>query len=1143
MKMPTREQTLNLLGILATASIMSVGFAIGGTIGAAVMAGIGINLSSAIIQSGSAKLKDRWLSSNGGILNHDIRLALVRAFVRALTQLETEYFTLGEANALPKEEKESIKALFRELGEQAQATFVTSIEKAINERDVKDYLYGRPEAATDKLWERIDGTTLLHAYSEHFRNFFRKNLLNEVLFWFSEELKTDNRECNKAWRAFQRMLLEGIEADVKAVHASQDVIRQDLQILDVLRRQLDQLRDTIDYRLHDEPFQQGLEKAVSEMQKVLHDVAKTTQRTELKVDAIAADVKTLLDSKTEQEAPKVPDDIQALFDEGYAFRDVGKYEDARIAFQKSLELATCYEHKLAIARAKCCLGGILVDWDDNPTGAKTLMQECLQEFKSSNSEKDIAVALYQLGVIEIHTGNLDQAEAYLSQTLELDKKHEMKQGIAQTLHQLGWVEDHRGRSREAIGFYDQALTYFLSVYQEGNPKTEKNAIHGIAGCYQHKGLAYEREGNVEEVESNYVRALDWQRRSGSKPEIGKILYLLARLKYRKSQYDSGTKFLDEATDIYREIGDNTFYARCLDLKGRLHFTLGQTDKATAIFESALSAVEKSGNYKEQEEYLNKIGHVYLEAGKVEQAKGYFERARDLSLPEGLLDGYAASVKNLAQIAHIEKDQDKRNKLLSDGIQTLEKLLLSVQAEPRRAFITGEIGFFYERMENFQQALVYYQKAKKAFESLSDIGGVGNCLGSIARMKGLLGKKNEEFDTYRELKKLLDGSPYYDLIAGTAINLGEIQMQIGNLDEAKMLFQEAEVLCQKYNLHYLPHVRESIRRLQEQLNLRKPPELSFNQLIEELFELVDWFPEAKDSIFRLWMWGRKEALLGNYRNTVGIKFMLCQDSVDTFLKISKVVHPYSDLCLQVVSSEYPGAGIDIIPFPTDKAIFFDCAIPYKEEVGENVYTLGFLSGGIHSRYTLTAGTKVRSKVTGNEGVTITGWSPGLPDQAHQLVLSSSAAELTGQKVFFLPCERHLANDKLLFDLRFSKELGVIPVYFDSLPNSASVEVLTSTTIDLPVLLPDDAEQQRKEIRKVKHSLSQLLSVTKDSAQSSLNNFVFEIDEISDSCMCKQSIKIQIYILRFPGALDKELHVALVIIDHQTNVPKGTGANSR
>jgi len=48
----TEERILNLIGILATASLISVGLAIGEPIGTTVIAGIGINLSSAIIHQG-----------------------------------------------------------------------------------------------------------------------------------------------------------------------------------------------------------------------------------------------------------------------------------------------------------------------------------------------------------------------------------------------------------------------------------------------------------------------------------------------------------------------------------------------------------------------------------------------------------------------------------------------------------------------------------------------------------------------------------------------------------------------------------------------------------------------------------------------------------------------------------------------------------------------------------------------------------------------------------------------------------------------------------------------------------------------------------------------------------------------------------
>jgi tetratricopeptide (TPR) repeat protein len=1126
--MLTKEQLLNLSGILASFSMMGVGAAIGGPFGATVMAGIGASLSAAVFQGGHEKLKG-WLSSSHGVLNHDIQQALARSFGKALTHMEEEYFKLGEASGLSKNERDSIKAFFRELREQKEEIFVTCIRKPVSEQEVKDYLYDEPEKAVPNLWRRLAADSLLADYRKSFRDFLRANLLNQVLLCFGEELKTDNRECNKAWRAFQRLLLEGIHADVRAVQAGQDVIIQDLRILEGVRLQLDQLKDTIDHRLPNEPFQKGLETAIGEIPKIMVrleqklDVVGEKQDVVLqKLDVVVASV-----SKPVVEIPKVPDDIRALYDEAWALRDLGKYENARIIFQKALEVATSRGHSISISKAKYGLAVILNEGERKSAAARELLQECLREFKSAIAEKDVAATLHQLGVIAIDEGSLDEAEAYLFQALELDKKHNVKQGIGHTLHQLGWVEDHRGNLKRAHDFYDQALTNFLSEYQEGNPKTAKDAIHGIAGCYQHKGLLYEREGNVEEVASNYVRALEWHRKSGFKPDVGKVLYLLARLKYREGEYDLGTKFLEEAADIYKEIEDHFWHTRCLDLKGRLYFTLGRIEDATTIFETALEAVKDSGNHKEEEDYLNKLGHVYLEERKVDDAKKYFIRARDLSRREAMPEGYATSVKNLAEVAHIERDDAERDGLLSEGIQTLETLLHSVQGEPRRAFIIGQIGWFYEGKENFQEALVYYQRAKKAFEALSDVGGIANALGSMARMKGLLGRKNEEFDAYRELKKLVDGSPYYDLIAGADINLAEIQIQIGNLDEARVLFEEAEFLCRKYNLHYLAHVQKSLKRLADRINIRRPPELTLEQLLEELFEWVKWFPEAKDSILRLWMWGRLETLLGNYRNTGGAKFMVCRDNVDAFLEIAKFLHPFSDLCLQVVSVEYPGSGMDVIPFPKDKKIFFDCAIPYQEKFGEDVYRLGFLSGGILSRFTLTAGTMAQSKITGNEGVTITGWSLGLPEQAHQLILSASVADLLSQGVFFLPYERYLANDKLLADLRRSKELGLIPVYFGSLPASESAEVIVSETLKLPILASDEVEKLRKQVRKIRRDLSGLSSISRDSAQTILNDLTLDVGDLADDCPAGQSLDLEICVLRYPAGVDKELQAVLVI----------------
>src|SRR5438270_13350874 len=136
--MLTRGRIGDLTGIITTAAVVDVGYAIGGTIGAGVMAGIGINLSSSIIQNGSVKLKEQWVASSHGIRNHDIQQALQRALLKAFAHLETRYFALGQTQALPKNEQASIRELFKVLRSQVQQAFLAQVEQVRQELDVQE---------------------------------------------------------------------------------------------------------------------------------------------------------------------------------------------------------------------------------------------------------------------------------------------------------------------------------------------------------------------------------------------------------------------------------------------------------------------------------------------------------------------------------------------------------------------------------------------------------------------------------------------------------------------------------------------------------------------------------------------------------------------------------------------------------------------------------------------------------------------------------------------------------------------------------------------------------------------------------------------------------------------------------------------
>jgi len=489
-------------------------------------------------------------------------------------------------------------------------------------------------------------------------------------------------------------------------------------------------------------------------------------------------------------------------------------------------------------------------------------------------------------------------------------------------HRLGWLEDHKGNCDSSIDYYDKSQNIYFSILEScDDAKKIKETIWGIAGCYHLKGLVYRHKGDVLNSESSFTLAIEWYKKENLRPEMAKIYYLLSELYFREAEYDKGFEFLILAKNLYSELELPNWYSKCLELSARVHNTLGKRDEAENDIKQAFVIANSLENNEQIVNYLIDLGYISLEKNELEESKKYFNLAKTISYKNDYYENIATCVKDLAEIASIEKNYDERTSLLLEGIQALEKYLLFTHSKPKQGFLLGRIGMFFELLSKNEEALTKYQKAKKIFEKIKDTAGIASSLGSIASIKRKLNKPNEEFDIYREMKGLLEGTPYYDLIAGTAINLGELYLELGNLTEAKILFDEALFLCKKYNLHVNKYLENSLQRLSENEKLRKPPELDLNQLIDELFNLVNWFPEAKDSILRLWMWARNNELLSNYRNTASVKFMICEDNIGVFNELIKNIKPYGDLFLQVVSNKFPETALYFVPYPKDKPIFF------------------------------------------------------------------------------------------------------------------------------------------------------------------------------------------------------------------------------
>jgi hypothetical protein len=286
--MLTKDQVASLTAVLGVGTITAAGFAIEGTIGPHALVALGLNLASTIIHDGASKLKDQWLSTAEGFPNHDLQQALLRAYLNALAQLEDDYLRLLSGNTLQefeRESKEAIRAAFDDLSKVAQQGDFSSIQEASRQKDLRECLHGQPEIVYADLWNRIEKDRVLHTYSEHFRSFVRNRLFKTIQLFFAKELRKDNRESNRAWRAFQQLLLEGIYSEVKAARGAQDLIQKDLAKLQDVKEQMNRLENSLDHRDPDGPFEHALEMAIDALRSELVAGFASIEKGVSKIDA------------------------------------------------------------------------------------------------------------------------------------------------------------------------------------------------------------------------------------------------------------------------------------------------------------------------------------------------------------------------------------------------------------------------------------------------------------------------------------------------------------------------------------------------------------------------------------------------------------------------------------------------------------------------------------------------------------------------------------------------------------------------------------------------------------------------------------------------------------------------------------------
>ena len=196
----------------------------------------------------------------------------------------------------------------------------------------------------------------------------------------------------------------------------------------------------------------------------------------------------------------------------------------------------------------------------------------------------MASCLNWLGTNAYASGDLDAAEAFVSEALEIRRRIGEPAGIALALNALGGVHHFRGDLDLARVMFVESLSL-----KEGLGNT-----NGIAVALTNLGLVERDAGRPEEAAEAFDEAIQIWERLGDRQRLAVGVHNAALLALDRGRYDEAARQLSRASDIAAEVGDRSEMAYAMADRVRVDVERGDLDGATDALAASLPRAHAIG---------------------------------------------------------------------------------------------------------------------------------------------------------------------------------------------------------------------------------------------------------------------------------------------------------------------------------------------------------------------------------------------------------------------------------------------------------------------------------------------------------------------------------------------------------------------
>lgn len=315
----------------------------------------------------------------------------------------------------------------------------------------------------------------------------------------------------------------------------------------------------------------------------------------------------------------IADEIATQLKRGKILELIGKWDEARQAFERALKLSKKSRDVVLLGKSNTSLGHLLMlrgEYDE----ALHYLQIAAGLFESVDDMNGIAKVYGDLGNLYFRRGNYDQAKAYFEQSLSTGYIQHNTAAGAQIVANLGLTHMNQGR-------YEAGVRVIQEQLERSQLATDKQ---GMAILFTNLGIVQFEKGDYDDALLSYESGLKLAEELGNKQLTAIALGCMGSVYERKGVYDRAMTLFQRDLELCEEMGDKQGIAIALGLLGELYSIKGEFAKAVDHLQKNLMLCESLGYQKGIAKAVNTLGDVFYFTGEYERSLHFYNRAIEVT---------------------------------------------------------------------------------------------------------------------------------------------------------------------------------------------------------------------------------------------------------------------------------------------------------------------------------------------------------------------------------------------------------------------------------------------------------------------------------------------------------------------------------